>query len=161
MRNFLASKLRERAGNRYHVPQESELADGKRPDLRFLGNGVDAPVPAELKLADRWPGSQLLERLENQLCGDYLRDSHSRRGFFILVHNGTERTWIMGDHQRVDFDGLVAALDARWRVIASSFPEIDDVQVVGINLPLRAQASSNGALPKGRKGTKKNINQSS
>lgn len=154
MRNFLARELRSRAHGRYDVPQESELADGKRPDLRFNGSGFDAPVPAELKLADRWTGPSLLERLENQLCGDYLRDSRSRRGFFVLVHNGTEKAWTVGEGKRVDFAGLVEALKVRWSEIAPNFPEIDDVQVVGINLPLRAGvpagADKTAAPPRGR-----------
>jgi len=154
MRNFLARELRGRAQGRYHLPQESELADGKRPDLRFHGNGFDAPVPAELKLADRWTGPKLLERLENQLCGDYLRDPHSRRGFFVLVHNGTEKAWMVGEGVQADFEGLVEALVARWRVIAPKFPDIDDVQVVGINLPLRVGLTvSDGTIaviPRGR-----------
>ncbi len=158
MRNFLARELRSRAGGRYDVPQESELADGKRPDLRFHGNGFDAPVPAELKLADRWTGPKLLERLENQLCGDYLRDARSRRGLFVLVHNGTEKAWTVADGSRVDFDGLVEALTARWRLIAPNFPEVDDVHVVGINLPLRARPSSNGALATGPKSRKRGTN---
>jgi len=140
MRNFLARELRSRAHGRYDVPQESELADGKRPDLRFHGSGFDAPVPVELKLADRWTGPKLLERLENQLCGDYLRDPRSRRGLFVLVHNGTEKAWTVGAGDRVDFEGLVEALAARWRQIAPSFPDIDDVHVVGINLPLRKRS---------------------
>ncbi|MFN7306424.1 MAG: hypothetical protein ACK5TQ_07560 [Acetobacteraceae bacterium] len=161
MRNFLARELRSRAGGRYHVPQESELADGKRPDLRFHGNGFDAPLPAELKLADRWTGPELLERLENQLCGDYLRDTRSRRGLFVLVHNGTKKNWILGDKTKVDFDGLVAGLAARWRQISPNFPDIDDVRVVGINLPIRAQASSNGVPAKAKKGGKRDKNGSS
>jgi hypothetical protein len=161
MRNFLARELRSRAGGRYHVPQESELADGKRPDLRFHGNGFDAPVPAELKLADRWTGPEHLERLENQLCGDYLRDTRSRRGLFVLVHNGTRKAWILGDKTKVDFDGLVDGLAARWRQISPNFPDIDDVRVVGINLPIRAQASSNGVPAKAKKGGKRDKNGSS
>jgi hypothetical protein len=138
MRNFLARELRLRAQNRYQLSQEPELADGRRPDLRFLGNGFDAPVPVELKLADRWSGPRLLERLESQLCGDYLRDPRSRRGFFVLLNNGTERVWTVGEGDRVDFEGLVNALEARWRELAPNFPEIDDVQVIGIGLPTRA-----------------------
>jgi len=145
MRNFLAGDLRSRGRGRYHVPQESELADGKRPDLRFHGNGFDAPVPAELKLADRWTGPKLLERLENQLCGDYLRDSHSRRGFFVVVHSGVQQKWELGGGQRVDFEGLVKALADRWSVIAPNFPDIDDIQVIGINLPLRTKRAPKGS----------------
>ncbi len=143
------------------MPQESELADGKRPDLRFHGNGFDAPVPAELKLADRWTGPEHLERLENQLCGDYLRDTRSRRGLFVLVHNGTKKAWILGDKTKVDFGGLVDGLAARWRQISPNFPDIDDVRVVGINLPIRAQASSNGVPAKAKKGGKRDKNGSS
>ena len=121
MRNFLARELRSRARGRYDVPQESELADGKRPDLCFHGNGFDAPVPAELKLAERWTGPKLVERLENQLCGEYLRDPRSRRGLFVLVHNGTEKAWTVADGSRVDFDGLVEMLTARWRLEQIAF----------------------------------------
>jgi len=160
MRNFLARELRSRAHGRYDVPQESELTDGKRPDLRFHGSGFDAPVPAELKLADRWTGPKLLERLENQLCGDYLRDSRSRRGLFVLVHNGTEKAWTVGDGDLVDFDGLVEALAARWRQIAPSFPDIDDVQIVGINLPIRGRSAGDGGLATMPKSSKRARNRS-
>lgn len=79
-----------RAAGRYIFPQEEELADAKRPDLRFLGVGFDAPVPAELKLADKWIGPHLFERLEIQLCGDYLHDVRSSRGIFVIVYRGTK-----------------------------------------------------------------------
>ena len=66
---------REHARGRYDVPQEEELADAKRPDIRVHCSSFDAPVPIELKIADNWGGPSLFERLQNQLCGDYLRDS--------------------------------------------------------------------------------------
>ena len=70
MRKYIGRELREKAFGRYSIPQEEELADAKRPDLRFHGVDFDGPVPAELKLADNsWSGPKLFERLENQLCG--------------------------------------------------------------------------------------------
>ncbi len=80
IRKYIGRELREKALERYSIPQEEELADAKRPDLRFHGVGFDAPVPVELKLADKWTGPALFERLENQLCADYLRDNRSSRG---------------------------------------------------------------------------------
>jgi hypothetical protein len=56
----------------------------KKTDLRFHGAVFDGPVRAELKLADKWTGPHLFERLEVQLCGDYLRDKRSSRGIFLL-----------------------------------------------------------------------------
>ena len=91
MRKVIGNWCRERSGDRYHVPQEEELADSKRPDLRFLGAGFDGPVPAELKLADKWSGPKLYERMEVQLCGDYLRDRRSSRGIFLLVYGGAKK----------------------------------------------------------------------
>jgi len=87
MRKYIGRELREKALGRYSIPQEEELADAKKPDLRFLGSGFDGPVPVELKLADKWTGPALFERLENQLCRDYLRDNRSNRGLFILVYS--------------------------------------------------------------------------
>lgn len=142
MRKFIGRELREKAFGRYIATQEEELADGKRIDLRFHGMGFDGPVTSELKLADKWTGPDLFERLENQLCGDYLRDPRSTRGLFVLVHRGAGRSrWDLPDGERTDFTGLVTALQERWRTLSPSFPNIDHVTVVGIDLTLRQLTS--------------------
>ena len=139
IRNYIGRELREKAFGRYSISQEEELADARRPDLRFHGVGFDGPVPAELKLADNWTGPKLFERLENQLCGDYLRDRRSRRGIFVLVYRGGERHgWgVPRGENRVNFAGLTAALQDYWRQISPKFPKIDDVTVIGIDLTER------------------------
>ncbi|MFK0689893.1 hypothetical protein ACFX5Q_17030 [Mesorhizobium sp. IMUNJ 23033] len=139
MRKYIGRELREKASARYSVPQEEEFADAKKPDIRFHGMGFDAPVPAELKLADKWTGPELFERLENQLCGDYLRDNRSTRGIFVLVRNGEKAGWdVPGGVNRVDFEGLIAALQNRWEEIAHAFPGVDEVTVIGVDLLKRA-----------------------
>jgi hypothetical protein len=40
------------------------------------------------KWADRWSAAELLERLENQLVGDYLRAHDSRFGIFFIGYHG-------------------------------------------------------------------------
>ncbi|HET9775342.1 MAG TPA: hypothetical protein VFP77_02110, partial [Gemmatimonadaceae bacterium] len=50
IRKYIGNWLRDRSSGRYVVPQEEELADAKRPDLRFHGMGFDGPVPGELKI---------------------------------------------------------------------------------------------------------------
>ncbi|MGD9578708.1 MAG: hypothetical protein AB7Y74_10695, partial [Syntrophorhabdus sp.] len=121
------------------IPQEEELADAKKPDLRFHGMGFDRPVPAELKLADNWSGPALFERLENQLCGDYLRDNRSGRGIFVLVYRGDKGGWDVpcGDN-RVDFAGLTTALQDHWWKISPKFSNVDDITVIGIDLTKRS-----------------------
>jgi hypothetical protein len=134
VRNFIGGWCRDRAEGRYQVPQEEELADAKKPDLRFLGNGFDAPVPVELKLAGKWSGNKLFERLEQQLCGDYLRDERSSRGVFLLVDNGERNEWVTPAGARVSFAELVEALQNHWEAISPGFPRIEEIAVVGIDL---------------------------
>ena len=139
LRNFIGHSLRTVANGRYSIPQEEELADAKRPDLRFLGMGFDAPVPVELKIADNWTGPALFERLENQLCGDYLRDNRSARGIFVLVYRGKKQGWdVPNAINRVDFAGLVVALEFHWKDIANRYSAVDDIFIVGIDLTRRS-----------------------
>lgn len=137
MRNFFAREFREKALCRYTITQEEQFADAKRPDLRFHGVGFDAPVPAELKLADRWTGPQLFERMENQLSGDYLRDNRSRHGIFVLVNLASKEKWQLPSGDLVQFDGLLCALHNHWNSTADKHPHVDDIEVIGINLTQR------------------------
>jgi len=137
-RKFIGGWCRDHAAGRYIIPQEEELADAKRPDLRFFGIGFDAPVPAELKLADKWTGPHLFERLEIQLCGDYLRDVRSSRGIFVLVYLGTKPSWDLPDGRRADtFGMLVDELQRHWTLISNDYPGVEDIRVIGIDLTLR------------------------
>lgn len=139
MRKYIGRELREKAFGRYSIPQEEEFADAKKPDMRFHGVGFDGPVPVELKLADKWTGPALFERLENQLCGDYLRDNRSSRGIFVLVYRGEKAGWdVPGSDNRADFAGLTVALQDHWRQISPRFPNIDDIKVIGIDLTKRS-----------------------
>ncbi len=100
--------------------------------------GFDGPVPGELKLADNWTGPDLFERLENQLCGDYLRDNRSTRGLFILVYRGEKTGWdVPGGADRVDFAGLITALQSHWKRISPRFLGVNEITVVGIDLTKR------------------------
>lgn len=137
MRLFIGRELREKAAGRYSIPQEEELADAKRPDLRFHGAGIDTPVAVELKLADKWTGPELFERFENQLSAAYLRDRRSLHGIYVLMNQGTKRFWELPTGMRVDFQGLVNALTGHWQALAPRFPRVDEVAVIGIDLTRR------------------------
>jgi hypothetical protein len=138
VRTYIGNWLRNLARGRYAIPQEEELADAKRPDLRFHGTGFDAPVPVELKLADNWSGPKLFERLEAQLCGDYLRDSRSGYGIFMLVYRGKQKSWQLPDRRKtVAFEELVKALQDHWVLIAPRLPNVQNVRIIGIDLTKR------------------------
>ncbi|TAY17128.1 HEAT repeat domain-containing protein [Rhizobium leguminosarum] len=139
IRKYIGNWCKDRAKGRYIIPQEAELADKKRPDLSFQSIHFNGPVPAELKLADKWPGPRLFERLEIQLCGDYLRDHHSTRGIFLLVYHGRKSSWDLPNGTRVEsFGDLCRALQTHWLTLASDFAGVEDIRVIGIDLTKRA-----------------------
>lgn len=146
VRNVIADWCKARGLNRYAIAQEEEFADKKRTDIRFISMAFDGPVPVELKLANLWSGADLAERLENQLCNDYLRDQRSSRGIFLLMYQGGRRRWQLPDGSCVtSLEELTAGLQAHWAKVAKDFPHVHAVQVIGIDLTLRS-------TPKGRAG---------
>lgn len=146
IRKFIGKWLRDNAAGRYVVPQEEQLADDKRPDYRFQNSQYYAPVPVELKLSQNWSGPGHFERLENQLCGDYLRDISSSCGIFLLVNCGGQATWETPTQGWVDFNDLVIALQEHWLAIASRFPNVEDIKVIGIDLTKRGGAAAIKAI---------------
>lgn len=143
MRNFLGRELERMSSGRYQIPQEEELADEKRPDLRFHGAGISGPIPTELKIADNWTGPQLFERLENQLSGDYLRDRRSSRGIFLLINRGKKRNrWQLPDETLVDFEKVVDGLQKHWELLSPAYPSVEDIRVIGVDLCKRQRPTS-------------------
>jgi hypothetical protein len=139
LRVLIAKWLRDHASRKYSVHQEEEQADAKRPDIRTHGYGFDTPVPIELKIADnKWTGSKLFERLENQLCNDYLRDYRTTYGIFLLVWRGEKQKWENPTtKQRMSFDELVETLQQHAQAYILERGEIDDVSVIGVDLTKR------------------------
>ncbi|MEE9428005.1 MAG: hypothetical protein V3V25_07635 [Paracoccaceae bacterium] len=140
LRNFIANVLKQQSNSRYMVGQEEEKPDAKRTDIRLHGAaGIDGPVPIELKIADNgWSGSKLYERLENQLCGDYLRDQHSNCGVFLLVSRGTQKHWVHpSTGNNLSFEELVDALQKKAAKLIEELSGIENIRVIGIDLTKR------------------------
>lgn len=146
VRKFIGDWCRDRATGRYGVVQEEQLADDKRPDYRFLNTQFDAPVPVELKLSQNLSGPDHFERLENQLCRNYLRDDRSSCGIFLLVSRDDQTRWETPKGDRVGFDGLVAALQEHWLSIAARYPGAEDIKVIGIDLTKRGGQAAAKAI---------------
>ncbi len=140
LRNFIGAWCNDRSQGRYVIPQELELPDAKRPDLWWTATAFNGPVPTELKIADNWSGTELFERLENQLAGDYLRDDASVRGIYLLVWRGLQQRWQLPSKKLVNFDGLVKALQEHWSSVTCAHPRVEEIKVIGIDLTKRAVA---------------------
>jgi len=156
LRNYISTWCNGHSLGRYNIPQEEELPDAKRPDLRWHCITFKGPVPTELKIADNWTGPQLFERLEGQLAGDYLRDDASSRGIYLLVYRGKVKRWQLPAGEMANFDELISALQKHWTSVANTHPRVEEIKVIGIDLTKRAQSP----LPKKSSRSKKAINKS-
>jgi hypothetical protein len=134
LRRWLARKLNERANGRYTLPQEPEIDLQQRPDLRFLRPGLP-PVSVEVKLADLgWTITELIERLENQLVGQYLRDHQSRHGIYVIGAIGRKRHWNNPEtSQRMDFAAVIVLLTQKAMELVRHNPKIGGLAVIGID----------------------------
>lgn len=138
LRNWIAAWCSQHAHGRFVIPQEDELPDAKRPDLRWICSTFPGAVPTELKIADNWTGPKLFERLEGQLAGDYLRDRISNRGIYLLVWRGAKKQhWVLPDGSSVDFVTLVDALQLHGTYVAGHHPGVEEIRVIGIDLTKR------------------------
>jgi hypothetical protein len=113
LRIWLANELMERRRNRYVASQEVEIDQQQHPDIR-LENSRAGYVSLEIKLASEWSVPVLLERLENQLFGQYLRAHDARYGFFVLgLIDNTHRWDNPSGGRRLTFEHVVALLNER------------------------------------------------
>jgi hypothetical protein len=132
LRRWLARKLNERARHRFTVPQEAVIDLEERPDLR-IENPKTAAVSVEVKWADERSANDLLERLENQLLGQYLR-AHTSRYAVYLVGLAKEREWNSPNKDRlIQFDDLIGLLTTRAHELAKQREDVEEVAVVGID----------------------------
>ena len=135
IRNWLARDLRLISRNHYQISQEEEFADAKRTDIRFIHSHFLA-VPVELKIAENWSYSELKERLENQLIKQYMRVSPY--GIFLLVYSGGKSYW--KSPKRLYFKDLIVQLKQDADTLLSNYPNIKEIQVIGLDCTLRHQS---------------------
>jgi hypothetical protein len=131
-RDWLRRKLNETARGRYLVPPEWEIVGG-RPDLRLVIPDA-APVSLELKIADNWTFQKLLDGLEEQLVGTYMRDDHARYGIYVLALFKREREWMsLEDGAPIDSSQMLGFLHKRVQEILDLRLDISGLEVVLIH----------------------------
>lgn len=137
IRNAFANRLGNQSHSRYRIAQEEEFPDKKRTDIRFSHPAIAQAIPVELKIAHKWSYTELVERLENQLIGQYMRESSY--GIFLLAHNGGKQYWKpSGTGQKLSFFDLTKQLNEVADQLLEKYPHILGIRVVGIDFTIRA-----------------------
>jgi len=133
---FAGRPLIKSSRSLYTIGSEEEFADAKKSDIRFNAPQVVAPVPVELKIADNWTISELAERFENQLIGQYMRVSS--HGIFLLVHNGKVSGWNdPATKQRLTFAEVVDTMKRNTVDLKRKYPRVVALEVIGIDFTAR------------------------
>jgi hypothetical protein len=132
-RRWLQRRLNDRSRGRYLIPQEWEIDGGERPDLRLSVPGI-APVSLELKIADKWTLQELLDGLEFQLVGKYMRDIRAHYGIYVLALFAAKRTWKAADGTtRLAIDAVVQRLREQANEIMKTRKDVLGLEVVHID----------------------------
>lgn len=140
LRRNIAAYLRLLSAGFYNVASEEELANSQQTDIRLHHPLVDCRVPIEIKIADKWSAQQLAEQLNEQLIGDYMRESPC--GIFLLLRRGSARfqdknSWRRpGSRQPLSFQELVEWLERQADELQRSMKGIS-LKVIGIDLARR------------------------
>ncbi len=134
MRRWLARQLRDSARERYCIPQEVEIDQEERPDLYAERTGIP-PVPIEVKWAERWSYNQLVERLQNQLVGQYLRARDNQFGIYLLGYIDEERrqSWRKDSGDSLVFEDLITDLQETADRLVEGNATIRGLKVIGID----------------------------
>lgn len=132
LRRFLARKLEERAKDRYTIPQEEEIDQEKRPDLR-AENPKTNPVSIELKWGDKWTVKELTVGLEEQLVGQYMRAHDSRFGIYVVGTQMRKVNWIGPNGEKFGFAELIENLASLADEAQKKNNGIKGLKVIGVD----------------------------
>ena len=136
MQRSLSRRLREQAKGAYRVMREEEVADGKRTDIRLATVGSrDHRVVMEVKIADKWRVTDLVEAVRKQLVDQYLRHGSCTGGCLLLTYHGRKNWWVHPDSKkRLSFGDVVGLLEERGRALEREYQDRIRVAVFGLDL---------------------------
>ena len=115
VQKWVTDRLRLKQGRSFSVEREPHVVDEKEPDVRIRAKATDACVSMEIKVAESWSLTELVDALEVQLCGRYLRSNQGRYGVLLLVHQeGRKIGWEdkKGDGKYLSFAEVLDCLCA-------------------------------------------------
>jgi hypothetical protein len=119
---------------RFRVHRESEVDEGKKPDIEV--SSAAGKICIEVKPVDAtrsYSANNLTDTLRTQLVGQYLRGQNSHHGVLVLFRLDQKQWEIPGKPAYGDFQALVAYLTEQARIIAADNIEIEGLSVIGMD----------------------------
>ncbi len=98
---------------------------------------IAGAVPIEIKLADKdWTLDTLMERLENQLVGQYLRAPECTHGVFVVGFVGGKSYWLDPvSSAHLSFEEVMLRLEKRAAELETEHQgkKVEAIKVIGID----------------------------
>lgn len=141
IQNWLAEQLMLRSRDRFHVHRETEVAEGKLPDIVLASTASEVQLAIEVKRGDSWTVKQLEQALRKQLAETYLKPETRRHGLLVVTHNGCKGWRRTGPSRgNMNFAEVIAHLSS----VASSVLKntAGPIQVAAKGLDASDQSSS-------------------
>lgn len=134
MQKWLSGRLERESRRRYSVVREAEVDQRKRPDIR-LHHPDAGYVSVEIKPVDqsRYSYNELVDALENQLVGQYMRAAGSRHGLLVIGMLKVRRWDPRDGSGRIGFPDLIQRLNERAAALVRERSDIESLKVVGID----------------------------
>jgi hypothetical protein len=132
LQKYVANRVRIEARGQYTVHREEEVDLQKRTDIR-LWHPNDLVSTIEVKCANKWTYTELVDSLKDQLIGKYMRDQNSHHGVLLLGHLGGKERWKAPDGEDLPFNDLIGALQKEADRIASRNSQVSSLALVGID----------------------------
>ena len=141
---WIKKYLDEKSLSRYITSAETEVDPEAYPDLRIESSAVQGAVFVEIKVANSWSYKQLMDALEAQLIGQYLRAESAQHGIFLLFHTGLDpkrnvkENWEPDGAPKRGWLELLSDLQARADQILQTRRDIESVKVIGIDVRMQS-----------------------
>ena len=114
----MPSAFGKKQGRSFSIEREPHVAGEKEPDIRVRAKSTDANVAIEIKVVESWTLKDLVEALEVQLCGRYLRAQDGRHGILLLVHRKARSWKDTTTGHTLTFPDVLTRLSSRAAIIA-------------------------------------------
>jgi len=130
---YIANEL-ERSSNRiFSVNREEELENFKKPDIRIHSPKIGNPIGIEIKCANRWSFTKLVDALKEQLIKKYLRDIHSQHGILLLA-NFNSKKWKNPKNNKVyTLSELTDYLNKEAEKVIKNKTQLESIKVIFID----------------------------
>lgn len=132
-RSWLTRQLNDQAKGKYKAIQEEEIDLEEKPDIRIETPSI-SPISLELKWVDGRQLHSLIDDLNSQLVGKYLRAVNSNYGIYVIGYKRKQQKWKNNENDEwINFNQVIEVLKNHAEIILNNHSDIFGLSVISID----------------------------